>query len=129
MNEDDFFDKMKITKLIYMLKIVELFWSFLNSLKNKYLNDPQLKIKYENASKKIEREKYIKIIKLNKDYLKQKQDEKKMQLIKKSTKIRLFTYKKYDIKNRKKNKKLLTANNINNINDSKMIYEPWLIYS
>ena len=129
MKEDDFFDKMKITKLIYMLKIIELFWSFLNNLKNKYLNEPQLKIKYENASKKIEREKYLRMIKLNKDYLRQKQDEKKMKLIQKSTQIRFFSYKKYDIKSRRKNKKHLETNNINNINDSKMIYEPWLTYT
>ena len=129
MKEDDFYDKMKITKLIYMLKIIELFWSFLNNLKNKYLNEPKLKKKYENASKIIEKEKNLRMIKLNKEYLKQKQDEKKMQLIKKSTQIRFFTYKKYDIKNRKKNIKHFRTKNINNKNNSEINYEPWLTYS
>ena len=69
------------------------------------------------------------MIKLNKEYLKQKQDEKKMQLIKKSTQIRFFTYKKYDIKNRKKNIKHFRTKNINNKNNSEINYEPWLTYS
>jgi hypothetical protein len=52
-----------------------------------------------------------------------------MQLIKKSTQIRFFTYKKYDIKNRKKNIKHFRTKNINNKNNSEINYEPWLTYS
>ena len=124
----EFYDKMKKVKLIYMLKIIELVWTFLFNLQSNYLNNPQLKIKYENVLDILEKERNMRMIKIKKKELKKNLEEKKLHFFKKSTKIRFFSYRRFDIKNTKNNKRHFSKQNINNKNDSKIDYENLLTY-
>ena len=128
LKSDEFYDKMKIAKLIYMIKIIELILSFFLNLKANYLNDPQLKMKYENVLNIVEKEKNLRMVKLKKEELKLKLEQKKLYFFKKSTKIRFFSYKKYDIKNIRNNQRHFSKRNINNKNDSKIGYQQLLTY-
>jgi hypothetical protein len=126
---EEFMEKMKLTRLIYMIKIVELIFTFLINSKFKYSHDPKLKEKYYNIKNIVLKDKNLRILKLNREKLKLKLEERKLKFIKKSTQIRFFTYKKYDIKNIKPNKRRVVKKNISNNNDSKINYEKWLTYT
>ena len=126
---EEFMEKTKLTRLIYMIKIVELIFTFLINSKFKYSHDPKLKEKYYNIKNIVLKDKNLRILKLNREKLKLKLEERKLKFIKKSTQIRFFTYKKYDIKNIKPNKRRVVKKNISNNNDSKINYEKWLTYT
>jgi len=126
---EEFMEKTKLTRLIYMIKIVELIFTFLINSKIKYSHDPKLKEKYYNIKNIVLKDKNLRILKLNREKLKLKLEERKLKFIKKSTQIRFFTYKKYDIKNIKPNKRRVVKKNISNNNDSKINYEKWLTYT
>ena len=128
LKDDEFFEKMKINKLLYMIKIIELFSSFLINLTNKYSSDPKMSQKYEEILDTIEKEKSKRNLNLNKERIKQKLDKKKKKLLKKFNQIRFFTYKKYDVKY-KKNKQPFTKKIDKQNSESKINYEPWLTYT
>ena len=129
LKNEDFLEKMKLSKLIYMIKIIELIYSFLINKKVKYFNDPKLKQQYKFIKNIVEKDKNLRINILNKEKLKQELEERKLHFLKKSTQIRFFTYKKYDIKSKKYKKSPVLKTNINNKNDSKINYEKWLTYT
>ena len=129
LKNDEFLEKMKLSKLIYMIKVIELIYSFLNNIKVKYFNDPNLKQKYKNIKNIVEKDKNLRINILNKEKLKQQLEERKLHFLKKSTQLRFFTYKKYDVKSKKYKKCPVLKININNKNDSKINYEKWLTYT
>ena len=129
LKKDEFFEKMKINKVIYMIKIIELLSSYLINLKIKYENDPLLKNEYEIVLNEVEKEKNVRMIKLNKRFLIEKLENKKLEFIKKTNEVRAFHYKKYDIKYNK-SKNLIMKTHINSKNDSKSnYYEQWLTYN
>ena len=126
---DEFNLRRKETKLIYMLKIIELLWLFLNNFKIKCLNEPKLIKKFQNISSQLEKEKNLKILKLNKQQLKQKLKEKKLNIIKRTNKVRFISYKKFDFKYIMNNKSHSTKRIINNKNDSNPYFVEWLTYN
>ena len=130
LKKDEFFDKMKINKVIYMIKIIELISSYFINLKNKYCNDSFLKNQYDIILNKVEREKYLRMMKLNKDLLKKKSEQKKIELIKKTNEVRFFSYKKYNHKYNKNNKQRYIKTLINKKDiSSANYYEQWLTYT
>ena len=127
MKSDEFFIKKNKSKLIYMIKIIELFLEFLNNFKMNCLCDPKIRRQYENISNLIEKENFLKMKKLNKEQIKQKLKEKRINLIKKTNKIRFFSNKKYDVKFIKSNKNH-SKNKLNNKNNSCFNYVDLLTY-
>ena len=113
-----------------MIKIIELISSYFINLKNKYCNDSFLKNQYDIILNKVEREKYLRMMKLNKDLLKKKSEQKKIELIKKTNEVRFFSYKKYNYKYNKNNKHryIKTLVNKKDISSSNY-YEQWLTYT
>ena len=126
---DEFYVKRKDSKLIYMLKIIELLWTFLNNFKMKCRNEPKLIAKFEDISSQLEKENNLRMLKLNKQQLKQKLKEKKLNIIKRANKIRLFSYKKFDPKYIKNNKSHSKKSRKNNKNDDNTYFLECLTYN
>ena len=125
---DEFQRKIHKTKSIYMIKIIELLSSFFHNLDLKYMHDPHEKKKLVDATNMIQKERKIKLNILNKEQLKQKLKEKKINLIKKTNKVRFFSYKKYDIKYLKNNKKNYMRKRLNDKDESEINYKDWLTF-
>ena len=128
MKSDDFFEKKNVGKLIYMIKIIELVDSFLDDFKSKYLSDQKLKKQYENALIIVEKEKNLEKIRLNRELLKKNLEERKKKIIKKSTQVRFFSYKKYNIKSHQHYKNHFIKKVKNKKNKLLPSYEEWLTY-
>ena len=128
LKSDDFFEKKNVGKLIYMIKIIELVDSFLDDFKSKYLSDQKLKEQYENALIIIEKEKNLEKIRLNRELLKKNLEERKMKIIRKSTQVRFFSYKKYNIKSHQNYKNHFIKKVKNKKNKLLPGYEEWLTY-
>jgi hypothetical protein len=129
MKSDDFFEKINADKLLYMIKIIELIDSFLDKFKSKCLSDQKLKEKYDNALILVEKEKNIGKIRLNRELLKKNLEERKMNIINKSTQVRFFSYKKYDIKCNQRYKNNYIKKIQKKSNKLTPNYEEWLTYS
>jgi hypothetical protein len=125
---DEFQRKIHKTKSIYMIKIIELLSSFFHNLDLKYMHDPHEKKKLVDATNMIQKERKIKLNILNKEQLKQKLKEKKINLIKKTNKLRFFSYKKYDIKYLKNNQKNNKRKRLNDKDESEINYKDWLTF-
>ena len=128
LKSDEFFEKKNIGKLIYMIKIIELIDSFLNNIKDTYMRDPKLKEKYESAINLVEKDKYLRKIKINREQLQKNLERRKLNIIKKSNQTRFFSYKKYDVKYHQNNKSHFIKKE-NNKNISIINYEEWLTYN
>ena len=128
LKSDEFFEKKNIGKLIYMIKIIELIDSFLNNIKDTYMRDPKLKEKYESAVNFVEKDKYLRKIKINREQLQKNLERRKLNIIKKSNQTRFFSYKKYDVKYHQNNKSHFIKKE-NNKNISIINYEEWLTYN
>ena len=125
---DEFQRKIHKTKSIYMIKIIELLSSFFHNLDLKYMHDPHEKKKLVDATNMIQKERKIKLNILNKEQLKQKLKEKKINLIKKTNKVRFFSYKKYDIKYLKNNQKHNMKKRLNDRTETEINYKDWLTF-
>ena len=125
---DEFQKKIHKTKSIYMIKIIELLSSFFHNLNLKYMHDPHIKKKLVDTTNQIQKERKEKVKILNKEQLKQKLKEKKLNLIKKTNKIRFFSYKKYNIKYLKNNKKNYMRKRLNDKDESEINYKDWLTF-
>jgi hypothetical protein len=125
---DEFQKKIHKTKSIYMIKIIELLSSFFHNLNLKYMHDPHIKKKLVDTTNQIQKERKEKVKILNKEQLKQKLKEKKLNLIKKTNKIRFFSYKKYDIKYLKNNQKHNMKKRLNDRTETEINYKDWLTF-
>ena len=122
-----FLNKMHISKVLYMIKIIEFIILFLNDLKNRYLNDPKLEKDYINITNLFEKIKTRKLHELIKKQIKQNLEEKKINIIKKAGKIRFLSSRKYYYKN-KNNHKSHSKKTIKKRNNSNNKYEQWVFY-
>ena len=125
---DEFYNKMKINKVLYMIKIMELFSSFLINLTNKYSNEPKLNEKYKEVINRVEKEKNEKNREMNRERIRQRLEDNKNKYIKKYNQIRFFNYKRYDVKP-KKNKGNINQKVFKQKKETKIDYEPWLTYT
>ena len=124
---EEFLRKMHKTKLIYMIKVIELLSSFFHNLKLKYMNNPHIRNNLIVATNLVDKGRKLKVNILNKEQLKQKLKEKKINLIKKTNKMRFFSYKKYDIKYLKNNQKYYKKR-LNDKTETEINYKEWLTF-
>ena len=116
MESSEFFNKIHISKTLYMIKIIEFITLYLNDLMNSYLKDKKTEELFKNFCFKFEKEKILKKRKIIKEQVKQNIEEKKKYILEKVNKIRFFSYKKYDFKNKKyhtSKEKIVKKNNSN----------------
>ena len=98
---DEFYNKKKISKELYMLKIIDNKLLFLIDSKNKYKNNPKSNTLYRNVYNSIIKENNLKYRLLNTELLKQKNLDKKLKIIENSTKIHFIPNLKYIPSNKK----------------------------
>ena len=128
LKSQDFLERFRIVKVIYLIKTIELVISYLISKKNQYLSDPKLKEALKNFLFSLENDKKLRMNKLNKKILKKEMEKKKLKAFDKATKIRFFHYRKFDLSHfknkRHKSLKEKTSNTTENDNQ----YEEWFLY-
>lgn len=130
MDPYEFLNKIHISKILYMIKIIEFIILFLNDLMHRYLNDKKFKELFKDILTKLEKEKKMKSQELFKQQVNQNLEEKKIKALKKAEKIRFFSSKKIYYKNNNckiassyKKSKLLKRNSSNNT------FQLWLSYN
>lgn len=127
MESTEFLNKIHISKILYMIKVIELVLLFLNDLTNRYLSDQRLEELYKEISNKFEKEKNKLMCELTKKQIKQNLEEKKINILKKAEKFRFYSTKKFYYTNNNKIKSHSKKNiKRNNSNDSR---ELWLSYN
>ena len=113
---DEFYNKKNISKVVFMLKILDNIALFLIDVKNKYKNNPKSNTIYRNIYNSVIKENYLKYRLLNAEQLKQKIINKKLKIIDNSTKIRFISNLKYIPSNKKykkdSGKKIIKSNSV-----------------
>jgi hypothetical protein len=125
MDNKEFFKKKLFSKILYMIKMIELAASYLIDSINKSKDNPKL----QDIFKVIEKEKNKKLHFLKMEQLRKNLEDKKANILKRSAKIYFLSKIKYDAKNSKRNnKKLIKKKPIkrNKSNDSIL---KWLSYN
>ena len=124
----DFRDKYKTSKLIFLIKIIELIITDLISKKNKYLSEPKLRETLKNFLFVLENDKKKRMNKLNKNLLYQQIEDKKEKALERATRIRFFSYRKFDLNHfkNKRNKYIKEKESNKTVNDNQ--YEKWILY-
>ena len=128
LNSQDFLERYKKTKFIFLIKIIELIISYLISKKNKYMSEPKLKEEFKNFLFILENDKKIRMNKLNKEMLQKEMDNKKAKALDKATKIRFFSYRKFDLTPNKYRKNKTRIEKMNNKTTADEQYERWILY-
>ena len=124
----DFLERFRTSKIIFLIKIIELIISYLISKKSKYLSEPKLKVSLKNFLFKLENDKKIRMNKLNKKILKTEMENKKAKDLERATKIRFLSYRKMDLSHfkNKRHKALKEKEYNKTVNDYQ--YEDWILY-
>ena len=133
LDSKDFFKKKHLSKILYMIKTIDLIALYKINLINKYKIDPKLKEIYKNYMIIFEKEKNDELHNLIKQQIKQDLEEKKINSLKKSNKIRFLSSRKFDVRNPNdkryiinRNKKTILKRNIpHEISDN---FEQWMSY-
>ena len=128
LDPEEFLERFKYTKIIFLIKTIELIISYLIAKKNKYLSDPKLKETLKNFLFKLENDKKLRMNKINKDILKKELEEKKAKASERATRVRFYSYRKFDLGHYKNKRHIQLKEKINNktINDNQ--YDQWLLY-
>ena len=108
-----------------MIKMIELAASYLIDSINKYRDNPKL----QDIFKIIEKEKNKKLHILKMEQLRKNLEDKKVNILKRSTKIYFLSRSKYDTKNSKKNNKKLIKKKVIKRNISNDSIQKWLSYN
>ena len=124
----DFLERFRLPKVIFLIKTIELLISYLISKKNEYLCDPKLKDSLKNILFKLENDKKIRMNILNKKVLKKGIDDRIKRALEKETKIRFYSFRKFDLTNYKNKKNKLLEEKINNKTTNDNQYEQWILY-
>jgi len=125
MDNKEFFNKKLFSKILYMIKMIELAASYLIDSINKYRDNPKL----QDIFKIIEKEKNKKLHILKMEQLRKNLEDKKVNILKRSTKIYFLSRSKYDTKNSKKNNKKLIKKKVIKRNISNDSIQKWLSYN
>ena len=128
LKSQDFLERYKKTKIIFLIKTIELIISYLVSKKNKYLSEPKLKEQLKNFLYILENDKKIRMNKLNKEMLQKKLENKKTRALDKATKIRFFSYRKFDLTHYKSKKNKDRKEQIYNKTTADEMYQQWISY-
>ena len=124
----DFLERFRLPKVIFLIKTIELLISYLISKKNEYLCDPKLKDSLKKFLFKLENDKKIRMNILNKKILKKGIDDRIKRALEKETKIRFYSFRKFDLTNYKNKKNKLLEEKINNKTTNDNQYEQWILY-
>ena len=128
LNSGDFLLRYKKAKFIFLIKIIELIISYLIGKKNKYMSEPKLREEFKNFLFMLENDKKIRMNKLNKEMLQKEMDNRKAKALDKATKIRFFSYRKFDLTPSKFRKNKTKIEQINNKTTDDEQYEQWILY-
>ena len=128
LKSQDFLERYKKTKIIFLIKTIELIISYLVSKKNKYLSEPKLREQLKNFLYVLENDKKIRMNKLNKEMLQKKLENKKTRALDKATKIRFFSYRKFDLTHYKSKKNKDRKEQIYNKTTADEMYQQWISY-
>ena len=125
---EDFLERFHTSKVLFLLKTIELLVSHLISKKNQYLSDPKLKEALKNFLYVLENDKKIRMNKLNKVALKLEMEKKKSNALERATKIRFYSYRKLDLSYFKNKRHKFSKGKINNRTMGDDQYEQWISY-
>ena len=125
MDNKEFFKKKLFSKILYMIKMIELAASYLIDSINKHKDNPKL----QDIFKVIEKEKNKKLHFLKMEQLKKNLEDKKANILKRSAKIYFLSKIKYDAKNSKRNNKKIIKKKVIKRNKSNDSLQKWLSYN
>ena len=125
MDNKESFNKKLLSKILYMIKMIELASSYLIDSINKYKDDPKL----QDIFKIIEKEKNKKLHFLKMEQLRKNLENKKANIMKRSAKIYFLSRIKYDTKNSKRSNKKLIKKKVIKRNKSNDSILNWLSYN
>ena len=126
----EFLNKMNTSKILYMIKIIELVALFLFNLKNRYLTDPKSEKIFKNISSIFEKEKTKQMHLLLKEQIKKDLKKKKDDIIKRNDKIRFHSSRTFvKIFTTSKSKKNKSNRKLRNKSESYELYEKWISYN
>ena len=128
LKSQDFLERFKKAKFIFLIKIIELIISYLISKKNKYLSEPKLKEEFKNFLYVLENDKKIRMNKLNKEMLQKELDNKKAKALDRATKVRFFSYRKFDLTPFRYRKNKTRKEKTSNKTTADQQYEQWILY-
>ncbi len=129
LNPQDFLERFRTTKIMFLIKIIELIIFYLISKKNEYLSEPKLKETLKDFLYALENEKKIRMNNLNKKMIKEQMEKRKIKAYDKATRVRFLAYRKFDLNNFKikKNKSLKDKYKSKTMNDNQ--YDEWILYN
>lgn len=129
LNPQDFLERFRTTKIMFLIKIIELIIFYLISKKNEYLSEPKLKETFKDFLYALENEKKIRMNNLNKKMIKEQMEKRKIKAYDKATRVRFLAYRKFDLNNFKikKNKSLKDKYKSKTMNDNQ--YDEWILYN
>ena len=129
LNPQDFLERFRTTKIMFLIKIIELIVFYLISKKNEYLSEPKLKETLKDFLYALENEKKIRMNNLNKKMIKEQMEKRKIKAYDKATRVRFLAYRKFDLNNFKikKNKSLKDKYKSKTMNDNQ--YDEWILYN
>lgn len=129
LNPQDFLERFRTTKIMFLIKIIELIIFYLISKKNEYLSEPKLKETLKDFLYALENEKKIRMNNLNKKMIKEQMAKRKIKAYDKATRVRFLAYRKFDLNNFKikKNKSLKDKYKSKTMNDNQ--YDEWILYN
>ena len=129
LNPQDFLERFRTTKIMFLIKIIELIIFYLISKKNEYLSEPKLKETLKDFLYALENEKKIRLNNLNKKMIKEQMEKRKIKAYDKATRVRFLAYRKFDLNNFKikKNKSLKDKYKSKTMNDNQ--YDEWILYN
>ena len=129
LNPQDFLERFRTTKIMFLIKIIELIIFYLISKKNEYLSEPKLKETLKDFLYALENEKKIRMNNLNKKMIKEQMEKRKIKAYDKATRVRFLAYRKFDLNNFKikKNKSLKDKYKSETMNDNQ--YDEWILYN
>ena len=125
MDNKESFNKKLLSKILYMIKMIELASSYLIDSINKYKDDPKL----QDIFKIIEKEKNKKLHFLKMEQLRKNLENKKANIMKRSAKIYFLSRIKNDTKNSKRSNKKLIKKKVIKRNKSNDSILNWLSYN
>ena len=125
MDNKEFFKKKLFSKILYMIKMIELAASYLIDSINKSKDNPKL----QDIFKVIEKEKNKKLHFLKMEQLRKNLEDKKANILKRSAKIYFLSKIKYDAKNSKRNNKKIFKKKVIKRNKSNDSLQKWLSYN
>ena len=128
LDSKDFLERFRTSKVIFLIKTIELIISYLISKKNQYLSDFKLKDSLKNFLFVLENDKKIRMNKLNKKILKTEMENKKSKALERATRIRFLSYRKIDLSHFKNKGHKASKEKENNRTVSDNQYEDWILY-